>query len=85
MNFERIYPININKAYIIHFKYKSTEELVNKLKRGYSNWLGNRLRKIILSNIYFYLGINKPTLEKINLIEKEFNLNLSEFKRKKLK
>ena len=36
MNFERIYPININKAYIIHFKYKSTEELVNKLKRGYS-------------------------------------------------
>ena len=35
INFETLYPININKAYIIHFRYKSTEEFVNKLKRGY--------------------------------------------------
>ena len=85
MNFERIYPININKAYIIHFRYKSTEEFVNKIKRGYSNWFKNRLRKFVLSNINFYLDINRPTLEKINFIEKGLNLNLSEFKRKKLK
>ena len=38
INFEYIYPINIEKAYIIHFKYKSTEEFINKYKRGYSNW-----------------------------------------------
>ena len=35
MNFEYYDPININKAYIIHFKFKSTEEFVNKLKRGH--------------------------------------------------
>ena len=82
MNFETLYPININKAYIIHFRYKSTEEFVNKLKRGYSDWFKKRLRKFVLGNIKTYLKINKPTLEKINLIEKELKVDLSKFKRK---
>ena len=51
INIESFYPININKAYIIHFRYKSTEEFANKLKRGYSNWFNDRLRKFILWNI----------------------------------
>ena len=85
MNFETLYPININKAYIIHFRYKSTEEFVNKLKRGYSNWFGNRLKNFLLGNIKSYLKINKPTSEKINLIEKELNLDLSKFKKKRKK
>ena len=37
MNFELIRKINIEKAYIIHFEFKSTEEFINKIKRGYSN------------------------------------------------
>ena len=37
MNFESLEPININRAYIIHFQFKSTEEFVNKFKRGYNN------------------------------------------------
>ena len=85
MNFETLYPININKAYIIHFRYKSTEEFVNKLKRGYSNLFENRLKNFLLGNIKSYLKINKPTSEKINLIEKELNLDLSKFKKKRKK
>ena len=80
MNFETLYPINTEKAYIIHFRYKSTEELINKLKRGYSNWFKNKLRKFIIGNIETYLKINKPTLEKINFIEKELKINLSRYK-----
>ena len=80
MNFETLYPINTEKAYIIHFRYKSTEELINKLKRGYSNWFKNKLRKFIIRNIETYLKINKPTLEKINFIEKELKINLSRYK-----
>jgi hypothetical protein len=41
------------------------------LKRGYSNWFNDRLRKFILWNIKSYFKINKPTSEKINLLEKE--------------
>ena len=82
INIESFYPININKAYIIHFRYKSTEEFANKLKRGYSNWFNDRLRKFILWNIKSYFKINKPTSEKINLLEKELKVNLSKFQKK---
>ena len=61
INFETLYPININKAYIIHFRYKSTEEFVNKLKRGYSNWFKNRLGDFLIGNIKSYFKLNKPT------------------------
>ena len=38
LNFESIIPINIEKAYIIHYDFKSTEEFINKYNRGYNNW-----------------------------------------------
>ena len=37
LNIESVIEINTKKAYIIHFCYKSTEEYINKFKRGYRN------------------------------------------------
>ena len=85
INFERIKPININKAYIIHFRFKSTEEFIIKMKRGYSNWLKNKLGKTIRENIYTFLKVNKPTKEKLNLIERELKIDLSKYKKKRRK
>ena len=69
---------NFKKAYIIHFRYKSTEEFINKLKRGYSNWLIDDL-KFVIEQIKVYFFINKATPEKIKFIENELDLNLSHF------
>ena len=77
MNFEYINPINIKKAYIIHFRYKSTEELINKIKRGYNDWFKNNTEKFLIDNLKYYFMINKVTPEKERFIEKELNLNLS--------
>ena len=77
MNFQFIDNININKSYLIHFRFKSTEELINKMKRGYSNWHKNHSRQIMIERITSYFEENKITLEKINFIEKELKLNLS--------
>ena len=41
--FQDVFDINIDRAYIIHFKYKSTEEYINKYKRGYHWRIGNIL------------------------------------------
>jgi hypothetical protein len=79
MNFEDLKPINTKMAYIIHFRYKSTEELVNKLKRGYKDWFKDNLKNFLIGNIISYLKYNKVTPEKIDFIEKELNLNLSEY------
>jgi len=78
MSFPNIRSINIKKAYIIHFRYKSTEEFIHKLKRGYSNWVENNL-KFVIEQIKIYLFINKATPEKVKFIEKELHLNLSNF------
>ena len=79
MDFYRINPINIKRAYIIHFEHKSTEELIKKLKRGYKNWLKSYTRKFMIEKIKNYLRINKATPEKINYLEKELKLNLTEY------
>ena len=79
MNFETIKPINIKKAYIIHFRYKSTEELVNKIKRGYKNWFGNNSENFLIGNILLYLQTNDATSEKINYIEINLKINLSKY------
>ena len=81
MNFDYLFPIDIKNAFIIHFKYKSTEEYINKYKRGYSNWLGDKLNEVLFIKIEEYLRDNKVTLEKLNYFEKELNLNLSKFKK----
>ena len=44
---ESIIPISIKDAYIIHFRYKSTEEFISKYKRGYSNWFGDKLKSFL--------------------------------------
>ena len=79
MNFEYMAPM-IRNAYIIHFKYKSTEEYINKYKRGYSTWLGDKLNETLYIKIIEYLRDNEKTLEKINFFEKELKLNLTMFK-----
>ena len=80
MNFESIDEINIKKAYLIHFRFKSTEEFINKYKRGYSNWHGNEIGKILKLRLKEYFQQNGITLEKIELIEKELKLNLTKYR-----
>ena len=82
LNFETIIPINIKNAYIIHFKYKSTEEYINKYKRGYSNWFKNKTKQILDNKIDEYLRDNEITKEKIEIIEKELKINLKKYKNK---
>lgn len=70
---------NYDKAYIIHYKYKSTEEFINKLKRDYNKWFDyNFLSK----RIEEYFTDNEPTLEKVEFFEKQLKLNLSKYKEK---
>ena len=76
--FQDVFDINIEKAYIIHFKYKSTEEYVNKYKRGYHWRIGNI--EFMMMRIREYFKDNNATLEKIEYVERELNLNLSELK-----
>jgi hypothetical protein len=76
MNFQYIKEININKAFIIHFKFKSTQELVNKFKRGYKIISKNRLNRYILLNIIDYFKINNVTMEKINFISNKLSISL---------
>jgi hypothetical protein len=52
INFHSIKEINVNRAYFIHFIFKSTEEFINKYKRGYSNWFKKRINEFLLL-IYF--------------------------------
>ena len=82
INFEYNKQINTNKSYFIHFRFKSTEELINKFKRGYSNWHGNKINKVLLERLSNYFEENDLTLEKIKYIERELNLNLSSYKKK---
>jgi hypothetical protein len=81
INIESINKIDTKKAFIIHFEYKSTEEFIKKLKRGYSNWFGKSLSTFLSWKINGYLKNNKITKQKIDYLEKELNLNLSEYKR----
>ena len=82
INFELLKPINTNKAYIIHYRYKSTEEFINKYKRGYSNWFGNRIGSFLENCIKDYFHDNEITLEKINYMEKELKIDLYKYKLK---
>ena len=79
--FNDVFDINYDKAYIIHFKYKSTEEYIKKYKRGYrwenSDFLKMRIRE--------YFSDNKITLEKIQYVENELKLDLSKYKKRLFK
>ena len=56
--------------------------MINKFKRGYSNWHGDQLNKALLKKISSFFEENKITLEKINYLEKELKFNLSFYKSK---
>ena len=73
-------PTSYKDAYIIHFRYKSTQEFIIKYKRGYRNWFGNKIKEFLNGRVKEFFQFNRITLEKIQLIEKELNLNLSEYK-----
>jgi len=82
LNFEGVNPINIKNAYIIHYRFKSTEEFVNKYKRGYKNWFGKNINNFLKRTINDFFSVNKITIKKLDYIEKELNLNLSEYRKK---
>ena len=76
--FQDVFDINIDNAYIIHFKYKSTEEYIKKYRRGY-RWENMQFMQM---RIREYFEDNNVTLQKIEYVEKELNVNLSELKSK---
>ena len=61
-------------------QFKSTEEYVNKFRRGYSNW--NWVRPKINDWIYNYFKYNAITKEKIEYLEKELNISLTYYRKK---
>ena len=77
--YEQVIPPNFEKAFIIHFRFRSTEELIIKNKRGFSNWLHD-LEFTLNAHIWDYFNQNEITLEKIDYIEKELNLNLWKYR-----
>ena len=82
LNFYGSNQISTKNAYIIHYKFKSTEEFINKYKRGCRNWLENKNNKYLICLITEFFILNKITIEKINFIEKSLNLNLSKYRNK---
>ena len=65
-----------NYYYFKHYYCKSTEEFIEKLKKGDVYKLPNHIK------IQFYFGYNKITLEKLNYIERQTRMNLSLYKNK---
>ena len=78
LNFQSIMHVNTDRAYFVHFFFKSTEEYINKYKRGYKNW--PHLKMIGMINNYF--KNNKLTIEKVEMFENEFNITLDRFRHK---
>jgi len=66
---------DFNFYYIDHFYSKSTEEFINKIKKGDCGFGDNIYN--IYRRVNFYFGKNKITLEKINLIKQRLGLNIS--------
>jgi hypothetical protein len=72
--------INIDKAYIIHFRYKSTEEFIKRYKKGY-NWVKDKkyLASYLKSKILDYFNYNQVTKNKVEYIERELHINLTKY------
>lgn len=54
--------------YIEHYFFKSTEEFIDKINKGCALFAQDQNYK--MSRIKAYLGYNKVTLEKVEMIEK---------------
>ena len=75
--FNVLTPININKGYIIHFRYKTLEEFLNKLRRGWrSSKDKNRNGIYTFLSLFNFFQINSVTKEKINFLYNEIDINL---------
>ena len=78
LNFQSIMHINTDRAYFVHFFFKSTEEYINKYKRGYKNWphlnMDGRIKN--------YFKNNKLTIEKVEMFEKAYNITLDRYRHK---
>ena len=78
LNFQSIMHINTDRAYFVHFFFKSTEEYINKYKRGYKNWphlnMDGRIKN--------YFKNNKLTIEKVEMFEKAYNITLDRYRNK---
>ena len=62
--------------YIDHFYSKSTEELISKIKKGDCRFS----KSMKLNKIERYFNQSNPNIEKIKLIEKRLEVNLSKYK-----
>ena len=80
LDYETLIPINIDNAYIMHFKYKSTEEYINKYKKGYYNLTGIYLNEVLKTKIMEYIKDNNITKEKKEYLETELNINITKYK-----
>ena len=78
LNFQSIMHVNTDRAYFVHFFFKSTEEYINKYKRGYKNWPHLNTDGCIKN----YFKNNKLTIEKVEMFEKAFNITLDRFRAK---
>ena len=78
LNFQSIMHVNTDRAYFVHFFFRSTEEYINKYKRGYKDW--PHLNKNGMIQNYF--KNNKLTIEKVEMFEKELNITLDRFRNK---
>ena len=83
--YSELYPkINVEQSFIIHFRYKSTEEFIAKYKKGLGNWFGNRENEVSVLNrkLDEYFELNEITLEKLDYVEKELNMSLLYYRMK---
>ena len=69
-----------NLYYIDHFFCKSTEEFINKLKKGDSLQTGKALQNYKIERIKRYFKYNVFTDEKIKMIVEALKISLSNFK-----
>ena len=67
---------NYKYYYFKHYYCKSTEEFIDKLKKGDVHTIENIIK------IKFYFSYNKITNEKLNYIEKQTGENLTDYKYK---
>ena len=71
---------DFSNYFIDHFYYKSTEEFIDKINRGDSFY--NNTYELKMCKIADYFAYNNITLEKIDYIEKETKINLTEYRKK---
>ena len=81
LNFQSYDYINVDKAFIIHFRFKTVEEFVIKYKRGYNDWLGEMKEAFLYHHVELFFDLNRLSWKKINYVEKELNLPLPKYKK----